>query len=172
LALVFDIARRLTIANPFLTNPLKGYGVVLIDELDLHLHPKWQRSVVNDLERTFPNCQFIATTHSPQIIGEVKAESITIIDRNKESEVYKPNVAFGLDSQRIIEELLESPIRNIKTLKEFEKINDNVDAEKYKEAKSIIKKLKEILGENDPELIRINSMIQFLEEDFEDEEDS
>lgn len=172
LALVFDIARRLTIANPFLTNPLKGYGVVLIDELDLHLHPKWQRSVVNDLERTFPNCQFIATTHSPQIIGEVKAESITIIDRNKESEVYKPNVAFGLDSQRIIEELLESPIRNIKTSKEFEKINNNVDAEKYIEAKASIEKLKIILGENDPELIRINSMIQFLEEDFEDEKNN
>lgn len=172
LALVFDIARRLTIANPFLTNPLKGYGVVLIDELDLHLHPKWQRSVVGDLERTFPNCQFIATTHSPQIIGEVKAESITIIDRNKESEVYKPNVAFGLDSQRIIEELLESPIRNIKTLKEFEKINNNVDAEKYIEAKASIEKLKIILGENDPELIRINSMIQFLEEDFEDEKNN
>ncbi|WP_312077706.1 AAA family ATPase [Chryseobacterium sp.] len=172
LALVFDIARRLTIANPFLTNPLKGYGVVLIDELDLHLHPKWQRSVVSDLERTFPNCQFIATTHSPQIIGEVKAEAITIIDRNHESEVYKPNVAFGLDAQRIIEELLESPIRNVNTLKEFEKINNHVDAEKYREAKESIEKLKMILGENDPELIRINSMIQFLEEDFEDEENS
>lgn len=172
LALVFDIARRLTIANPFLVNPLKGYGIILIDELDLHLHPKWQRSVVSDLERTFPNCQFIATTHSPQIIGEVKAEAITIIDRNHESEVFKPNVAFGLDAQRIIEELLESPIRNVDTLKEFDKINNHVDAEKYREAKESIEKLKMILGENDPELIRINSMIQFLEEDFEDEENS
>ena len=172
LALVFDIARRLTIANPFLDNPLKGHGVILIDELDLHLHPKWQRSVVSDLERTFPNCQFIATTHSPQIIGEVKAEAITIIDRNKDSEVYKPNVAFGMDSQRVIEELLEAPIRNVETLRKFEEINKSVDEEKYVEAKSKIEELKTTLGENDPELIRINSMIQFLEEDFGDEENS
>lgn len=172
ITLVVDIARRLTIANTTLENPLKGDAIVLIDELDLHLHPKWQRSVVSDLERTFPNCQFIATTHSPQIIGEVKAEAITIIDRNQKSEVYKPNVAFGMDSQRVIEELLEAPIRNIETLKKLEEINNSVDEEKYVEAKSKIEELKTTLGENDPELIRINSMIQFLEEDFHDEEDS
>lgn len=172
ITLVLDIARRLTLANIGLKNPLEGEAIVLIDELDLHLHPKWQRSVVSDLVRTFPNCQFIATTHSPQIIGEVKAEAITIIDRGQEAEVYKPNVAFGLDAQRVIEELLEAPIRNIETQKKLEEINDSVDKEKYEEAKSKIEELKSTLGEHDPELIRINSMIQFLEEDFDDEKDS
>lgn len=172
ITLVLDIARRLTLANIGLENPLEGEAIVLIDELDLHLHPKWQRSVVSDLVRTFPNCQFIATTHSPQIIGEVKAEAITIIDRGQEAEVYKPNVAFGLDAQRVIEELLEAPIRNIETQKKLEEINDSVDKEKYEEAKSKIEELKSTLGEHDPELIRINSMIQFLEEDFDDEKDS
>lgn len=169
LALVFDIARRLIIINLNSENPLQSEAVILIDELDLHLHPKWQRTIVNDLQRTFPNCQFIATTHSPQIIGEVKPEAINIIDKSIEKEVYKPNVAFGLDAQRVLEELLEAPIRNLDINKKFIELSKSVDDEKFDEAKKIISELKQILGEHDPELIRTNSMIQFLEEDLEDE---
>ena len=77
LALVLDLARRLSQANPSLDDPLReGHAVVLIDELDLHLHPKWQRQIVHNLTKTFPRCQFIATTHSPQVIGEVPHERI------------------------------------------------------------------------------------------------
>jgi len=172
LALVFDIARRLIIANIDIENPLHGEAVILIDELDLHLHPKWQRTIVRDLERTFPNCQFIATTHSPQIIGEVKPQAITIIDKNLINETYKPTVAFGLDSQRILEELLDAPLRNLGIEEKLNEISTLVDEEKYEEAKTKIESLKETLGNNDPELLRINSMIQFLEEDFSDEEDN
>lgn len=64
IALVSDIARRLVILNPSLENPLNGYGIVLIDEIDLHLHPKWQQTIVQKLENTFPNIQFILSTHS------------------------------------------------------------------------------------------------------------
>lgn len=169
LALVFDIARRLIINNIDEKNPLHGQAVILIDELDLHLHPKWQRTIVNDLTRTFPNCQFIATTHSPQIIGEVKPEAITIIDKNLSNETYKPTVAFGLDSQRILEELLDAPVRNLKIEAKLKEISNLVDEEKYEDAKTKIENLKVTLGNNDPELLRINSMIQFLEEDFTDE---
>ena len=71
LALVLDLARRLSQAGPALDDPLRqGQAVVLIDEIDLHLHPKWQRQIVHNLTTTFPRCQFIATTHSPQVIGE------------------------------------------------------------------------------------------------------
>ena len=60
------------------TIPLsEGHAIVLIDELDLHLHPKWQRQIVHNLTKAFPRCQFIATTHSPQIIGEVPHETHT-----------------------------------------------------------------------------------------------
>ncbi|HHQ4394817.1 TPA: AAA family ATPase, partial [Vibrio cholerae] len=67
IALVSDIARRLVILNPSLENPLNGYGIVLIDEIDLHLHPKWQQTIVQKLENTFPNIQFILSTHSPLV---------------------------------------------------------------------------------------------------------
>lgn len=69
LALFGDIARRLAIANPSLDDPLQGDGVVLIDELELHMHTSWQRKVISMLKKTFPNIQFIITTHSPQILG-------------------------------------------------------------------------------------------------------
>jgi predicted ATP-binding protein involved in virulence len=65
LAMAGDLARRLAIANPGLSDPLEGKGIVLIDEIELHLHPKLQREIIPSLKDTFPNCQFIITTHSP-----------------------------------------------------------------------------------------------------------
>lgn len=73
LSVVADIAKRMAIANPDVENPLEEEAVILIDELDLHLHPRWQKTIVDDLKRTFPNCQFIISTHSPFIIQSLKA---------------------------------------------------------------------------------------------------
>jgi predicted ATP-binding protein involved in virulence len=72
LALVGDIARRLAIANPEVTNPLDCNGVILIDEIDLHLHPNWQQTVHTRLSEAFPNCQFVLSTHSPHVINSLK----------------------------------------------------------------------------------------------------
>lgn len=76
LALVADLARRMVQANPFLKEPLLSEAVVLIDEVELHLHPEWQQRVVDDLMRTFPNAQFIVSTHSPQVLTTVRPEQI------------------------------------------------------------------------------------------------
>ncbi len=70
LALFGDLARRIAIANQHRENPLEGTGIVLIDEIELHMHPGWQRRVLGVLANTFPNIQFIVTTHSPQVLGE------------------------------------------------------------------------------------------------------
>jgi predicted ATP-binding protein involved in virulence len=84
LMLVTDLARRLAIANPGLgENALEGEGIILIDEIDLHLHPQWQRRVLPALTQTFPNCQFIVTTHSPQVLSEVPRESVFILEDGK-----------------------------------------------------------------------------------------
>lgn len=76
LGMIGDIARRLAIANPGLEDPLQGEGIVMIDEIELHLHPKWQRGLLPHLLETFPNCQFIVTTHSPQVISDVQPHQI------------------------------------------------------------------------------------------------
>ena len=98
LALVLDLTRRLFQANPEMEDPVaEAEVVVLIDEIDLHLHPVWQRQIVQKLKATFPSCQFIATTHSPQVIGEVEHDQIHIMSNG---EVYSPDHSFGVDSSQ------------------------------------------------------------------------
>jgi predicted ATP-binding protein involved in virulence len=82
LGMVADIAFRMAVLNPFLQDKsiLETTGIVLIDELDLHLHPKWQRKIVDDLKRTFPGVQFIATTHSPFIIQSLETGELRVLD--------------------------------------------------------------------------------------------
>jgi predicted ATP-binding protein involved in virulence len=87
LALVADIARRLVLLNPSLDDPLQGNGIVLIDEIDLHLHPKWQQSVIPSLQKTFPNIQFIITTHSPQVLSTVNSKCIRRLKQNEEQKI-------------------------------------------------------------------------------------
>ena len=77
-----DIAMRCTQLNPQLNELARQEtpGVVLIDEIDLHLHPRWQRGVIRDLRRTFPRLQFIATSHSPFIVQSVSDGSVINLD--------------------------------------------------------------------------------------------
>ena len=81
LALVADLARRMAQGNPHLENPLESEAIVLIDEVELHLHPEWQQRVLSDLVRTFPNTQFIVSTHSPQVLTTVKPHEIVELKR-------------------------------------------------------------------------------------------
>jgi predicted ATP-binding protein involved in virulence len=109
LALVLDLARRLSQANPSLGDPLaEGDAIVLIDEIDLHLHPKWQRTIVEHLTGAFPRCQFIATTHSPQIVAAVEPEQVLLLTT---AEVVHPDRSLGMDSNWILRHLMEDDDR-------------------------------------------------------------
>ena len=98
LAMICDLGRRLTLANPLLDDPLHGAGVVLIDELELHLHPKWQREASEKLRRTFPNIQFIATTHSPFVIQALRPGELINLDPKE----------FGEYADKSIEDIAEA----------------------------------------------------------------
>jgi predicted ATP-binding protein involved in virulence len=98
IAVLGDLVRRLVLANPDLPNPLEGQGVVLIDELELHLHPRWQREVVDKLRNTFPNIQFIATTHSPFVIQSLRAGELISLDPDE----------FAEYSNRSVEDIAEN----------------------------------------------------------------
>jgi predicted ATP-binding protein involved in virulence len=82
LALVGDLAKRMIMLNPSRDNPFDGNGIVLIDEIDLHLHPRWQQQVVSKLITTFKNIQFILTTHSPQVLSTVHKHNIRVLGLN------------------------------------------------------------------------------------------
>ena len=84
LALAADLARRMAQGNPHLDDPLQSEAIVLIDEVELHLHPSWQQRILGDLARTFPNTQFIVSTHSPQVLTTVKPECIVELRREQD----------------------------------------------------------------------------------------
>ncbi|MGE8512802.1 MAG: AAA family ATPase [Chryseobacterium culicis] len=93
-AMVAEIAYRCVVLNPHLGRDAvkKSKGIVLIDEIDMHLHPKWQQSVVNDLKTAFPNIQFIATTHSPFIVQSLKADELINLDAVVEEDPIKMSI--------------------------------------------------------------------------------
>lgn len=167
IALVFDLTRRLAVANPNLTNPIaEGEALVLIDEIELHLHPKWQRDVLPRLLETFKNCQFVVTTHSPQVIGEAKADCVRFLEYvDGKVNVTIPAAAFGVDSNRIMLELMGAPARNRLVEDELRKLFVLIDQERFDDARAAIATLESNLGENEPELTQARSLIRFLEGD-------
>ena len=107
IAMIGDLARRLAIANPELTNPLDGQAIILIDEIDLHLHPKWQRTVVPKLLDVFSGCQFILSTHSPHVITHVKPENLFLLNQTETgTEVIQPTESYGKNVDRVLEDLM------------------------------------------------------------------
>ncbi len=161
LTLVLDLTRRLAQANPQLSDPAAdGPAVVLIDEIDLHLHPRWQREIIRNLSDAFPKAQFIATTHSPQVIGEVPHERIQIMDQSR---VYSPTHSYGVDSSRVLEEIMEAPPRAGEVQVLLNSLSKQVAEENFDEAKRLVLELTKKLGENDAEVIRARTLLDFLE---------
>ncbi|MEH2085902.1 AAA family ATPase [Nostoc sp.] len=161
LAMVGDLARRLAIANPGLTEPLEGEGVVLIDEIELHLHPKWQREIIPALTRTFPNCQFIVTTHSPQVLSQVKPEGIYILEKTHEGVVAKkPESSFGRDSNRILEDLMGVPERPQEIKESLLELFRLIDAGNIEGARQLRQQLAIEIGADEPEFVKADVLIR------------
>ena len=160
LAMVLDLTRRLAQANPEMEDPAaEANAVVLIDEIELHLHPEWQRRVVENLTKTFPKCQFIATTHSPQVIGEVEHDRIHIM---ADGEVYSPTYSFGVDSSRVLEEIMDTDPRTRKVKDLLSEISRTIGDDRYDDARTLLADLTEHLGEDDPEVTRIRILLDFM----------
>ena len=161
LAMVLDLTRRLAQANPNMPDPAaEAEAVVLIDEIELHLHPGWQRRIIGNLTETFPKCQFIATTHSPQVIGEVEHDRVQIIANG---EVYSPSHSFGVDSSRVLEEIMDAHPRSIEVQKLLTKVSQEVGKQRYEKARGLLTELASRLGEGDPEVTRIATLLNFME---------
>lgn len=161
LAMVGDLARRLAIANPGLSDPLQGSGIILIDEIELHLHPKWQRGIIPDLTRTFPNCQFIVTTHSPQVISDVKPEGIYILEKIDQGVIAKrPESSFGRDSNRILEDLMNVPERPQEIKERLLELFRLIDAGNLEGARKVRQNLASEIGADEPEFVRADVLIR------------
>lgn len=139
---------------------IEGKGVVLIDELDLHLHPKWQRTVVDNLCRTFPQCQFIATTHSPQIIPSLEPERIQFI---KDDEVLRPDRSLGLDSNWILNHLMDASERPLGASEAIKHVESLISEGDYNNARIAINGYKDKRALDLPEWAVLEARIARLE---------
>lgn len=167
LSLIADIAYRMAVLNPqFLGNVTKKTpGIVLIDEVDLHLHPIWQKRILKTLKNVFPLVQFIVTTHSPSIISSARADELLILDgnscRNFEYEVY------GKDSNSVLTEIMETSERPDEVANMFAEFDNLMDKGDYKTAENILNELRKILGDNDSGVVSSSVALDF-QKDWED----
>lgn len=174
LALVFDLTQRLTVANPYywseydhrhacvvegLGKPLEAPAIVLIDELDLHLHPSWQQTILGDLTRAFPATQFIVTTHSPQIVSTVKPQNIRILRSDEDGKWIADDKApntYGHSNSRSLEAVMggrayPEHLQTVADLREYQRL---VGAEQHDSPRAVELRaaLEAVWGKNDPEL--------------------
>lgn len=160
MALIGDIARRLAIMNPVLENPLHGHGIVLIDEVDLHLHPKWQRRLIDQLTETFPNCQFILTTHSPLVISDTKDVLCYVLD---DGELEERNGLYGLDANQVLLSVMDTDARNSEVQDRLDRLLDLLQDKNLKEAKALFEELSADLPPDHIELTKAALLIRKLE---------
>ena len=174
LAMTADIAYRCVMLNPHLSNaPKETEGIILIDEVDLHLHPRWQQVVIPNLREAFPNIQFIVTTHSPQVLSAVKDNSIRIISDNK---IYSALGTEGAEASRILKRVFGvnlRPPQNSVTIK-LNNYLDLVYDDKWEvpEALNIREELDNIFEGEEPALIEADLYIENRKWELEIEEGS
>lgn len=154
ISLVADIAYRMATLNPQLGTEVlsKGDGVVLIDEVDLHLHPAWQQKVIDNLMNIFPKVQFIVSTHAPAIISSVKTDKLRILS-NKEV-CMTANQVYGKDVNSVMKEIMGVNDRPDQFVELFEKFYRLLSEKKYDDAGAVLDKLDEERGYHDPEIAK------------------
>ena len=144
--LLGDIARRLAIVNS--DDPLTGWGLVLIDELELHLHPAWQRRILPLLTRTFPNCQFVVATHSPQVVGEVPKQCLRNVYRDGDAtciDTVQDNT-FGRDSSWLLDTIFDTTSMNADLKQQLADIDDMTEGGDLDRASGQIESVINTLG--------------------------
>lgn len=157
MALVGDIARRLAMLNPSLENPLNGQGIVIIDEADLHLHPQWQRQLIERLTKTFPNCQFVLSTHSPLVISDSKD---IIVYSLENGEIRQVSSQYGQDANTVLLNVMETAIRNEEVTQKLNHLLDLIQDNQLDEAKMKLTALRQDLPENNLELAKAQLLLK------------
>lgn len=164
LTLVADIAFRMVKLNPNL-GPYatsRTNGIVLIDEVDMHLHPAWQQTVLTSLREAFPCIQFIVTTHSPQVTTTVPAESMRIL--TSDGMMAAPAGTEGAEAGRLLESVFgvdPRPEHNLAT-KELRRYLKLVDDGQWKtdEALGLRKRLDQRYQGEEPALLEADLLIE------------
>ena len=163
IALVADIARRAVMLNQFdgADAPNRTEGVVLIDEIDRHLHPRWQRVALPRLRDAFPKLQFVITTHSPQVLSSVENLHVRRLIEGRLVEA--PVFVQGRDTNAILREHMSTDDRDPEGTRELEVLHDLIDSGRHEKAEEQYKKLRSRWGDLDPDLILAKPLMKVME---------
>lgn len=144
----------------------KTIGTVLIDEIDLHLHPTLQSVVVKGLQQAFPKLQFIITTHAPMVMTSIQSDEENVIYKLSytKEKGYEANSIdlYGMDASTIIGVALDTIPRSKEVDDELTKLFNFIDDDKYAEARELLQDMKSRFRDSLPELIKAESMLNFL----------
>lgn len=161
IAMTGDLARRLVAAHGPKAEPRQAEGIVLIDEVDQHLHPAWQRKVLPALQRAFPKVQFIVTTHSPQVLSSVAASSIVLLH---DFEAHALTEATrGRDTNAILRDVFGVPERPEEQVQEIAEITRLIDSLELDEARGRLTRLAVTLSEHDDAVLSLRTRLDFAE---------
>lgn len=157
MALVGDIARRLAMMNPDLDDPLQGDGIILIDEVDMHLHPSWQRNLVPRFTTTFPNCQIILSTHSPLVISDQKDILVYLLN---DGEIIALPPLYGEDVNTVLLEVMDTDIRDHDINEKLGNILDAIQDADIGNAKTLLEALEMELPSGNMELAKARLLLR------------
>ena len=164
LSLVADIAYRMALLNPqYLDDVLKKTnGIILIDEIDLHLHPVWQKNILKTLHRIFPCVQFIVTTHSPSVISSAKKEQLLILNGE---ECYSCQYeVYGKDVNSVLFEIMGTPARPDDIEQKLVQFNTCLDDDDLETAEKILAELRNLLGNHNNDVISGAVALDFMKD--------
>lgn len=168
LALILDFARRLAQAHPNWPDPLQAPGILLIDEIELHLHPGWQQTVIPNLRKVFPNTQLIVSTHSPQVVSTVRKEQVHFLTEQHTIEPLPGDVGtYGSESAFVLETVFGVHTRphGIETVETLNQYLTLIELRQHAtpEALQLRAELEKALGSADPSLVQADMRIRQLQ---------
>lgn len=167
-ALTADLARRLALANPGIKKPLEGTGIVLIDEIDLHLHPGKQTEILPKLMRAFPGLQFIVTTHSPLVLNNMDPNtSSAFVLKGDGTQIEELSHFSGRDVRDLLYRfygIKARPEAIQRSIDEMFELIEKEEPEALKKARRKLTALKKLLGLDDPAIIDAQNSLEILEE--------
>lgn len=156
--MAMDFVFRLAFLNPEICDSKEAQGIILIDEIDMHLHPKWQWNVVQALEKTFPNVQFILATHSPFVISSCKNARLILIKEDQRI-AYLPD-AYGYTVQDVLEFRQESTLRPKEIDKLMNQFYSVLDNDNYVEAEIVLTRLSKKMGSDHSDVKKIKEELK------------
>jgi len=159
MALTIDFARRLALTYPGWDNPLEAPGILLIDEIELNMHPKWQQTVIPHLRKVFPDTQIVVATHSPLVLSTLHARQIRIL---RGQQIFAPSVeTYGTESDRVQRQVMDTdttPPENA-FAQDVARLYAQIDGDDLGAAEVLLARLEDERGTAEPTLIRARMLV-------------